>query len=222
MWNIVHNVEAIPWRLSLLLGLVTAALGATLWRIGAKKVRRWRQRQRSRVAIAGEKHAARLLQAHGYTVLDYQKPGVLRYRVGTKQCRAELRADYLVSKRGKTYVAEVKTGRLAPNPGHAPTRRQLLEYKHAYQSDGILLVDMQRGTLSEVVFELDRPDDSRRVKRLLAAGLYGLLLALILILASYASRRTSTAKRACPEPKQARVKLSSSASTASLCRTHAK
>lgn len=64
----------------------------------------------------------------------------------------ELRADYLVRRGSERFVAEVKTGRVAPCLATAATRRQLLEYRLAYAADGVLLVDMAQRRIHEVVF----------------------------------------------------------------------
>ena len=63
-----------------------------------------------------------------------------------------LRADLLVERGGRRYVAEVKTGEAAPSLATAATRRQLLEYLIAYRVDGVLLVDAERGSVHEVEF----------------------------------------------------------------------
>jgi hypothetical protein len=66
----------------------------------------------------------------------------------------ELRADYLVRRGSERYVAEVKTGRVAPCLSTAATRRQLLEYRLAYAADGVLLVDMEHKCIHEVEFPM--------------------------------------------------------------------
>ncbi len=69
-------------------------------------------------------------------------------------CTVELKADLLVAKGGRQFVAEVKTGTLAPQIRTSATRRQLLEYRLAYDVDGVLLVDMENGSISEIDFPL--------------------------------------------------------------------
>jgi hypothetical protein len=64
----------------------------------------------------------------------------------------ELRADYLVERRGARYVAEVKTGEAAVLIGNSATRRQLLEYQLAFDVDGVLLVCPELGTIHHVEF----------------------------------------------------------------------
>ena len=65
-----------------------------------------------------------------------------------------VRADLLVSRGARRFVAEVKTGARAPRIETAATRRQLLEYAVAYDVDGVLLVDMEEHTISEVEFPM--------------------------------------------------------------------
>jgi hypothetical protein len=55
-------------------------------------------------------------------------------------------------------VAEVKSGKIAASLACAATRRQLLEYRLAYDVDGVMLVDMAAGRVHEVRFP--RLDDA--------------------------------------------------------------
>jgi len=64
----------------------------------------------------------------------------------------DLRADYLVSQGRRRFVAEVKTGRWAPRLETAATRRQLLEYRFAFDVDGVLLVDADADRVSSIEF----------------------------------------------------------------------
>ncbi len=64
----------------------------------------------------------------------------------------DLRVDLLVEKAGRRFVAEVKTGKVAPVIENPATRRQLLEYHHAAGAEGVLLVDADLGTVREVSF----------------------------------------------------------------------
>ena len=65
---------------------------------------------------------------------------------------AAVRADYIVRAGGRRWVAEVKTGRAAPSLATATTRRQLLEYQHAFGVAGVLLVDADARTVQRVDF----------------------------------------------------------------------
>jgi hypothetical protein len=59
-----------------------------------------------------------------------------------------------VEHRGRRYIAEVKTGRLAPRLSHGPTRRQLLEYRAAFDVHGVVLVDADAGSIVHVDIDL--------------------------------------------------------------------
>ena len=138
------------------LGWIVAAALALAWLVwwARRGLRRWRQRRRLRRAVRGEREAERLLADAGYRVEARQPElewpvicdGVVHPIV--------VRADLLVSRGGRRFVAEVKTGARAPRIETAATRRQLLEYAVAYDVDGALLVDMQTGTIREVEFRL--------------------------------------------------------------------
>ena len=64
-----------------------------------------------------------------------------------------MRLDLEVERSGQLYVAEVKTGTLAPDPTLAATRRQLREYAALLPDHGMLLVDMESETITEVDFD---------------------------------------------------------------------
>ncbi len=109
-------------------------------------------RRRNQVAIAGESAAGKLLEKHGYTLLGAQVRHVYTLVIDGAPREIELRADYLVEKAGRSYVAEVKTGAVATKIETAATRRQVLEYAVAFGTDGVLLVDMQAREIRDVVF----------------------------------------------------------------------
>jgi hypothetical protein len=116
-------------------------------------------RARRERASAGEDDAYGLLERAGYDVVGRQVPGAWTVRADGEPLTFGLRADYLVQRGGRRYVAEVKTGRLAPRLSHGPTRRQLLEYGSAFDVDGVVLVDADAERLTHV--ELERIGRSR-------------------------------------------------------------
>lgn len=132
------------------------AAGALLFAVLSSRVgafrRSWRAKRRSRIAVRGEHDAIGLLQAHGYAVLARQCPLTWNIQVNGTQIPIELRADAIVERDGRRYVAEIKTGHEAPHIETAQTRRQLLEYLVAYQTDGVLLVNMPQYSIQEVQF----------------------------------------------------------------------
>ena len=119
-------------------------------------VRGWlrglRARARSARAYAGERDAARILRAHGFSIVGAQVAIEYPVEVDGEIVVCGLRADYVVQKRGARFVAEVKTGALAPRIDTAATRRQLLEYEIAFDVDGVLLVDAERDVIHTVSF----------------------------------------------------------------------
>ncbi|MEM1029715.1 MAG: hypothetical protein AAF928_08925 [Myxococcota bacterium] len=145
------------WRSS---GLGAVALGfwcgglavLLLVRWGSRWRRRRRARRRIRVATAAERAASRLLRAYGYEVERVQPRRTFQFLVDGIATHVELRADLLVRRGDERLVADVKTGIVAPRLTHAPTRRQLLEYRIAYGVDGVLLVDMENRKIRRVDF----------------------------------------------------------------------
>ena len=109
-----------------------------------------------RRAQRGESDAERLLEQDGYRIIDRQLSASWEIFVDGTPHEAQVRADLLVEDdEGRRLVAEIKTGALAPNPTYPPTRRQLLEYWFVFEPDGLLLVDVEAGVVSEVAFPLD-------------------------------------------------------------------
>lgn len=132
--------------LALALHLVIRGLGRWL--------RRWQARRRQARAVRGERQAERLLDRLGYAICARQAATTWTITCDGEAHEVPLRADLIVERAGKRYVAEVKTGRVAPKLATAATRRQLLEYRVAYAVDGVLLVDAEAGRIMHVDFHL--------------------------------------------------------------------
>ncbi len=151
------------------LALALLGLLAGLWARGV--LARLRLRVRMRRAAAGEREAEPLLERAGYRVRGRQVRAELEYAVDGEPRRVEVRADYVVEKGGLAWIAEVKTGREAPRLTTRATRRQLLEYAHAFDVAGVLLVDPERGRVHRVsVPERARPGRPLRDAAVLALG----------------------------------------------------
>jgi len=166
-----HSGADLIWR------VVAAVLAAIVILFAARDLAvRWeRHRRWSRGRIA-ESIAPSVLEQSGYEVLVAQAPGKYTLTVDGQAMTVALRADFIVARRGLQYVAEVKSGRSAPQLSTATTRRQLLEYLIAFPVDGILLVDAESRTIHEVRFPLP----SRSV-RPAAHGSIGWFVALLIL-----------------------------------------
>jgi hypothetical protein len=146
--------------------------------------RSWSARRRLALArergAAGEQRAEALLRRSGFRILGRQVTARYGLGVDGEHVPVDLRADYLVSARGRRFVAEVKTGTFAPRIETATTRRQLLEYRVAFAVDGVLLVDADEGTVRRVEFPLpSAPRPARRVAWLVAGIAFGALAAML-------------------------------------------
>jgi hypothetical protein len=117
------------------------------WARAAPRFRLAAQRRR---AAAGEHEAEVLLRSAGYRIEARQPRARLAYGLDGSDVFVDVRADLLVRRGRRRYVAEVKTGAKATELANRATRRQLLEYAHAFDVDAILLVDADGGRVSTV------------------------------------------------------------------------
>lgn len=173
-----HHTQAWVAATALLLGLLLIFV----WQLGRGQAKRQRQRDvkfRADCATRGETDGESLLQSAGY-VIEARKPSLV-WRLETNEGPVEfsLRPDWLVTRAGQRFVADAKTGELAPSLAHGPTRRQLLEYALAYETQGALLVDTERGRIVEVRFTAR---DSKRDPGWTGPLVVGLLLGISLVL----------------------------------------
>lgn len=125
-----------------------------------------------------EKEAENFLKKKGYTIVDIQKSKSILIAIGDKIHRYLIRIDYLVRKKGKIYVVEVKSGEKNPYITNRETRRQMLEYYLAYQPNGIILLNMKNKSISEVKFQFEKTSRHWIIK--LFYFLAGIVFAIIL------------------------------------------
>jgi hypothetical protein len=149
------NLDAPSPRVLAILGAL-AALAFVLGALALHAMRRaWRAhvaRARMSRALRGERRAEVLLRARGYEVIARQQSARWSIHVDGEPHWVELRADYLVRRGSQRLVAEVKTGKLAPRIETSATRRQLLEYRVAFDVDGVVLVDAEEGAVRTIEF----------------------------------------------------------------------
>ena len=153
---------------AVLVALGALGLAARRWIRRLVRQRRWLRAQDA------EGEAPRLLEKLGYGVLGAQVEGGYSLQVDGQPMAVSLRADYVVERRGRRYVAEVKSGKLAPRLDTAATRRQLLEYSMAFRVDGVLLVDGEARRVHHVEFPSGKGSESEsrldRSMRWITAG----------------------------------------------------
>jgi hypothetical protein len=166
------HLARLGWLAALLLGLFLLVQTLRLARLRSAPARRLaRIRERGR---AGEHAAMALIERAGYRIDALQPELAWTIFCDGEPHAVPLRADLLVSRAGRRFIAEVKTG-TAASLATPSTRRQLLEYSVAYQVDGVLLVDAERGRIHEVRYPLIARR-SHLAPRLIAAALGALLV----------------------------------------------
>lgn len=141
-----------------LVAIAAVAIVVLFWSWLRAALGRARLRRRFERAAAGEREAAALLEADGFTLEGAQVVGGYTLHVDGAPVSVEVRADYVVRRGAERYVAEVKTGAVATKITTPATRRQLLEYRHAFEVDGVLLVDAEARRIHHVTLpERRRP-----------------------------------------------------------------
>jgi Holliday junction resolvase-like predicted endonuclease len=150
--NTIMTPDYLPEILLLVAVLVA---GALLYRMVGTWWRNLRMKMRFRRGRAGEEKARKYLLRHGFTILAEQatlKPAMI---IGGERRKYDVRADFIVRKKGRRSVVEAKTG-AAARPWERATRRQLLEYAMNYDVDGVYLYDGNKDSLVEVDFGTHR------------------------------------------------------------------
>jgi hypothetical protein len=182
------GLDAMPREMLVgLTAFAVVALGMVL-SFARRGLRRWRLRVRWERGAAGEREARGLLEAAGFFVEATQATSTYALDVDGVPMPVVVRADYLVSKGRERFVAEVKTGKAAPRLETIATRRQLLEYQHAFGAAAVLLVDADLRRIRAVRFEApsaadrgkwgEAPTSSAIVWVLAATAVAGLAFAL--------------------------------------------
>lgn len=135
--------------LCLLLLVVVGVLVGLL--IARRRVRR-RTADSRRLGERGRRRALKLLHQYGFRVLDTEvsAPGLVQ--VDSQLQEYTVRADALVRRKRRTYVAEFKGGPASASIQNRTTRRQLLEYACVFGVDAVLLVDAHGGRIHYVRF----------------------------------------------------------------------
>ena len=139
---------------ALFVALTTLVSGLLATRLLRRRVSSRRAKERSKRAQRGEMHAERLLRKAGFRIEGRQVPKTVTIMIDGVPAEYSLRADFVCRKKKLRFVAEAKTGSVAPSVHHRPTRRQLLEYRYAFDVDGVLLVDAETDVVHHIVFPM--------------------------------------------------------------------
>jgi len=142
-------------------------------------LQRFRLSRRLGEAFMAQEEAENLLKKHNFKVIDKQRRADIITYIDGRPNLSYVQADFIVEKRGKYYVAEVKSGETVANPSDPSTRRQLLEYKFAYQPDGLILVDMVERKLHLIDYYLPEKGEDKLIKIVMALLIAGIVLGLL-------------------------------------------
>jgi hypothetical protein len=140
--------------LSLALALLGVGMAAAAW--AALRLRRWlelrRVARRFARGLEGQRAARGFLEDRGFEVLAEEQVATAEVLVDDERLPFDVRVDFIVRRRRRTYAVEVKTGEQAVDPLGRATRRQLREYAAVLPVDGVLLLDMEAPRLMRVCF----------------------------------------------------------------------
>lgn len=135
----------------LILFVIGLLLGAWLIKFFLQQKKTRSLKKISERAKLGESEAMKLLQQEGYHIIEEQARMPVKMMIGKERYESFIKADFIVEKNHKRYLAEVKTGKQA-NPRLPNVRRQLFEYQNLFETDGILFIDMNKYDIIEVSF----------------------------------------------------------------------
>ena len=140
--------------------------------------------RRVEAARFSEEEAEALLKEKGFRIIDKQKRADIITYIDGKPNLGYVKADFIVEKNGKRYVAEVKAGETVSDPNEPSTRRQLLEYKFAYKPYGILLVNMLDPSIHQIDFDLPSRNEEKTFGLILAALIVIIVLGIFWVFVS--------------------------------------
>lgn len=129
-----------------------------------------------------EKQGRDFLIKEGFRIEHEQYLAHHHFYVDKQKVSIGVIPDYIVSKGGKTYIVDVKSGTSAISLKDKSTRRQLLEYDHAIPNDGIYLLDMENKKLKLVSFPSWRQDTEETNQNLSNNGHWKTIFFLCLII----------------------------------------
>ena len=127
-----------------------------LWNYLLKKVKSHLVLKKFANGKEGEIRAKKYLINKGFKIIAEQVSLKKNIFIDNKEYSYEIRADFIVQKKGKKALVEVKTGKEAVDPLTTNTRRQLFEYSQSYNVDKVFLLDADSMTMKEISFRLQK------------------------------------------------------------------
>ena len=138
--------------------LIQIALGCLILILVLKLVpvyyKKIKGRRRLKRGLKKEKEAYRVLKRMGFGIVGNNIKSSYSLQLNKDSVNVGLEIDYLVERKGKTYIVEVKSGESANQITNRDTRRQILEYSMFIKNDGVFLLDMENENLQEIVFPI--------------------------------------------------------------------
>ena len=98
-----------------------------------------------------EQKAIKLLKKNGYKIESFQTTAKGKLLQDDKTLTFLIRADLIVSKDKKKFIAEVKSGKAA-SIEEINTRRQLLEYSKVFNNKNLILIDTEKNKIKKIEF----------------------------------------------------------------------
>lgn len=145
-----------PVYVAVFSGVLFFLIGLLFWKYLAKFKRRSKLLSHVHEGIKGEMHARDYLKRHGFRIIKEQAHSEQVMIIDGERTTFTLRADFIVSKNGKRYIVDAKSGIEGSQPASMPTRRQLLEYYLYYNVNGVYLYNSRENKLHLIHFILNR------------------------------------------------------------------
>ena len=98
-----------------------------------------------------EKKAIKLLKKNGYKIVSFQTTAKGKLLQDDETINFFIRADLIVSKNKKKFIAEVKSGKAA-SIEEINTRRQLFEYSKVFNNKNLILIDTEKNKIKKIEF----------------------------------------------------------------------
>lgn len=162
----------------LILGVIIGGLLAYYF---MKTMRSYKLKRQTKNARRAERAAQHVLEQQGYKIIAVQPRVPIVTRVDGREYQNHVQVDFIAQKDGLKYVVDVKTGAQVNKPTNAAIRRQLLEYYLVYRTDGALIVDMEKGKVYTIEFDIRQPRYHYQLVKYLVAVMAGAACALLMV-----------------------------------------